>query len=203
MIFPDVYYYDFSRDNYKIDDIRELLGTSRYVYCAEKKSEKAGLCSAYAFLLLRYALIKRNGIKAVPEFEYGEYGKPFLKSYPDIHFSMSHAGTTVICAVSEFPVGVDIQDIRKISINAAKRFLTDSELSYISGIRNEETIISELCRIWCIKESYGKYTGKGFAEGFSSFEADQLIRTGKVRTTMINGFFISVCCAHKEAPVNE
>ncbi len=203
MIFPDVYYYDFSRDNYDLNDISRFLGSRRYDYCAKMKSEKAGLCSAYAFLLLRYVIFKKYGIKAVPEFGYGEYGKPFLKSYPDIRFSMSHVNTSVVCAVSEFPVGVDIQDIRKININTGKRFLTENELTYISGIRNEETLMSELCRIWCIKESYGKYTGKGFAEGFSSFEADALIRTGKVRITMKNGFFISVCGARKETPLNE
>lgn len=188
MIFPVLYLYDFSEDTHSLDDLRVLLGEQRYEYCNKMKSAKAGLASAFAFLLLRYALKKQYGITDVPQLVIGGHGKPSLKDYPDIFFNMSHAGTRVICAVSDCPVGVDIQDIRKITPSAAGKFLTDEELDIcdISDIR-------EMCRIWCIKESYGKLTGKGFAEGFRSFSADGLISRGKALCTEKDGYFISIC----------
>ena len=188
MTFPDVYLYDFSNDTHSVDELRQLLGEQRYEYCRQMKSAKAGLSSAFAFLLLRYALKKHSGITEIPELVIGEHGKPYLKDYPEIFFNMSHSDTRVICAVSDSPVGVDIQDIRKITPSAAKKFLTDEELKSC-----DLSDISGLCRIWCIKESYGKLTGKGFAEGFGSFSAGSLISDGRARCIERDGFFISIC----------
>lgn len=193
MTFPDVYYYDFSGDGRSVDELAPLLGEERYKYCKKMKNVKAGLCSAYAFLLLRYALKKEFGMTAVPSFIRGEQDKPYLRDTPDIFFNLSHSGTRTVCAVSRSPVGVDIQDIRPLSLCVGKKFLTDEELQKAASITDPDELSKELCRIWCIKESCGKFTGKGFVEGFCGFGADDLVSAGKVRYTLKNGAFISVC----------
>ena len=190
---PDVYFYDFSEDGRSVDELGALLGEERYAYCKNMKNKKAGLCSAYAFLLLRYALGKEFGITDIPVFIRGEQDKPFLRDTPDIFFNMSHIGTRVVCAVSRSPVGVDIQDIRPLKLHVGRKFLTAKELSKAESIADPDELSRELCRIWCIKESYGKFTGKGYTEGFSCFGADELVAAGKVRYTFRNGDFISVC----------
>ena len=157
------------------------------------KSVKAGTCSAYAFLLLRYALKKEFGITEMPSFTYNEHGKPFFRDHPDIYFNMSHSGTRAVCAVSRSPVGVDIQEIRKINFRAASKFLTTQELEAVTSLPDDEAETEELSRLWCIKESIGKCTGKGFAEGFTSIEAESFIKIGKVRYTRCGDYFISVC----------
>ena len=126
MSFPDIYYYDHSGDTRSLKELAPLLGENRAGYCGRMKNVNAALNSAYAFLLLRYALKKKYGISAVPEFNYNEYGKPFLKDFPDIYFSMSHCAGRVVCAVSDSPVGVDIQDHRKLNMRTAEKFLTDN-----------------------------------------------------------------------------
>ena len=193
MTFPVVYFYDHSRENRSLDDISALLGEERYNYCKKMKNVKAGLCSAYAFLLLRYALNKEFGITAVPSFIRGEQDKPFLRDTPDIFFNLSHSGTSEVCAVSRSPVGVDIQDIRPLTMRVGKKFLTEKEYEKVAHITDPDELSKELCRIWCIKESYGKFTGKGFVEGFCNFGADDLVNDGKVRFTFRNNAFISVC----------
>ena len=193
MTFPTVYCYDFNGRITDIDDISHLLGKERYEYCRKKKSKRASLSSACAFLLLRYVLCNEFGIKGIPQFICNEHGKPFLRDEPGIFFSMSHSGTTCICAAAGSPVGADIQDIRNIDIRTAGKFLTDSELSEVSEISDKTLLNEELCRIWCIKESYGKYTGKGFSEGFRTFGADMLINSGKVLCTRRDNYYISVC----------
>ena len=172
MTFPDILLYDFSDDKHSLDEIADLLGKQRYDYCRRMKSEKAGLASAFAFLLLRYGLKKYYGIADIPELTFGEHGKPFLKEYPGLYFSMSHAKSRAVCAIADNPVGVDIQDIRPLSASAAAKFLTDTESGQISA---EDS--TALCRAWSIKESYSKMTGKGFSEGFTNIVTGKLIRS--------------------------
>ncbi|MBR5088139.1 MAG: 4'-phosphopantetheinyl transferase superfamily protein [Ruminiclostridium sp.] len=193
MTFPNLYCYDFSGEKRSLPELRYLLGEQRYGYCERMKSEKAGLCSAYAFLLLRYALCREFGFRDIPLFTFGEHGKPFLSQRPDICFNMSHAGERVVCAVSKRHVGVDIQDIRKVSGRIGKFFLNAAELEQVGTITDEAERNSELCRLWCIKESIGKCTGDGYAGGFTKFDANGYVSSGKVRWTFRDGFYISVC----------
>lgn len=198
MIIPDVYLYDHSGDSRTLDDLKALLGEERYEYCNKMKNIKAGLCSAYAFLLLRYALRKEYGIIKIPKLTYNDYGKPFLKDHPGISFNMSHIRSCSICAVSDRSIGVDIQDIRKLSIRTARKFLTQEELDAVSEIDDPDKINDELCRLWCIKESIGKCRGKGFGEGFTSICANDLINSGAVRYTKKHDYYISVCVTEQE-----
>ena len=188
MTFPDILLYDFSDDKHTLDEIADLLGKQRYDYCRRMKSEKAGLASAFAFLLLRYGLKKYYGIADIPELTFGEHGKPFLKECPGLYFSMSHAKSRAVCAIADNPVGVDIQDIRPLSASAARKFLTDTELRQIS---TEDS--AALCKAWSIKESYSKMTGKGFSEGFTNIDTEMLIRSGKASVTEKDGYIISIC----------
>lgn len=189
----NVYYYDFSRDTHTLSELGKYLGQQRYEYCKSMKSEVAGLRSAYVFMLLRYALKKEYGIDEMPVFEKNAYGKPFLKNFPDIFFSMSHTKKSVLCAVSDVPVGADIQDIRPLRIGIGKKFLTANEFQNVAQITDENERNRQLCRIWCIKESYGKMTGKGFGEGFTDIDSNELISSGRAFVTQKDGCFISVC----------
>ncbi len=51
-----------------------------------------------------------------------ENGKPYLTAAPDVHFSLSHSAAWAVCAVSDHPVGVDIQQCRSFKPNIADRF---------------------------------------------------------------------------------
>ena len=188
----NIYMYNYSDDGYKLDELSPFLGEQRYAYCRKMKAERAALQSAYAFMLLRYALKKEYGILNVPVLSYNEHGKPFLADYPGIYFSLSHCSNIVICAVSDSPVGVDIQDVRRISMRAASKFLTGDEYGKINAIDDDDDRYTGLSRLWCIKESYGKMTGKGFGEGFSSFDAENLISGGTALCIKKNDVFISI-----------
>lgn len=190
---PKIYYYNFTDDAHTLDELKEQLGAARFAYCSNMKSEAAALNSAYAFLLLRYALLKEYGISDIPVFEFNDHGKPFLKDFPDIYFSMSHCKRRAVCAVSDIPVGADIQDIRKLDLRAAKKFLTPLELEKVTLITDKSELSRELCRLWCIKESHSKMTGIGFGEGFCGYAADELISSGKASVAEKDGCFISVC----------
>ena len=84
--------------------------------------------SAAVFLILRYALKKEYGIDALPEFSFGEKGKPYLNGYNNIYFNLSHSRNSCACIISDKETACDISDKRRISDNTARYFCTAEEI---------------------------------------------------------------------------
>lgn len=100
-----------------------------------------------------------------------ENGKPYLLTYPDLFFSISHSGSLVGCVFAETEIGFDLQQIRSCKQELLiKKFHPDEQAYYFS--RNLEDRTEVFFRLWAIKEAYVKYTGKGLSEGFSGFRVD-------------------------------
>ena len=116
--------------------------------------------SAVSYMILLYALAMDYGIK-YPDISIGTYGKPYLTHYPNIHFNISHCIKGCVCAVSDAPIGVDIQEIRPYSTDIAERVCSVNELKRIEKA-NDKAI--EFTRIWTMKESYVKMTGEGISD---------------------------------------
>lgn len=95
--------------------------------------------------------------------EYAGNGKPVYSGL-EIHFNLSHAGTCVVCAVSDRPVGIDIERPRKNAIKVAERFFTQEECDWIG----DDSL--RFARIWTLKEAYAKLTGDGIAGTVSKVE---------------------------------
>lgn len=85
-----------------------------------------------------------------------ERGKPYLG---DLNISIAHCFKAVICAVSESPVGCDIERLKTRPNNAARSF-TEREREYLSRFSGEEAD-RQFFRLWTLKESYLKLTGQG------------------------------------------
>ena len=184
-----IYLLDFNGVQEEYELIKPLLSEQRLSYCEGKKNLINRLSSAYAYALLRYAIKTGTGESFVPVFDYNEHGKPFIKG-STLKFSISHSENTVICALSEEEIGADIQYIRPISLRAVEKFCTEDELKMVISSEDRDR---ESCRIWCIKESRGKLTGKGFQEGFRDISADSLIKNNEAVCLPYRNGFISAC----------
>lgn len=182
-----VYQLFFGSTDY--NELRGFLSEQRASRCDGIKNENARLSSAYAYILLRYCLLKEYGITEKPLFDYSAYGKPKIRG-SSLHIGISHAKNAVVCAADSLPIGLDIQDIRKVSKRAAEHFCTKEELLQAEAALDT---FEELCRIWCLKESRGKLTGLGFQEGFGGFSAQELLSSGAAKIIKNERFFISVC----------
>ncbi|MBD3314987.1 MAG: 4'-phosphopantetheinyl transferase superfamily protein [Chitinivibrionales bacterium] len=112
---------------------------------------------------------------------YNEYGKPLLKNHPDIHFNLSHSGNWVACALSDKPVGVDVEAKKKINLSLAKRFFSPEEYGFIT--ENPEESNDRFFRIWVLKESYIKAIGMGLSCGLDTF---CLIENGRISRQAIH-----------------
>lgn len=131
----------------------------------EKDSKRA----LYADVLVRYLICNKLNMNNNDIcFTYNKYGKPYLAGVSDAYFNISHAGQYVICGWSEHEIGVDIEVIKNMDMEIAKKFFTKEEYQYIITQASDERCQS-FFDFWTLKESYIKYMGKGLTIPLNSF----------------------------------
>lgn len=101
-------------------------------------------------------------------YGFGENGKPFAENLPELRFSISHSGEWVIASFSGSETGCDIEEIKKSDLRLAQRFFHSSEYELLAAAPESERDIL-FCRLWTLKESFIKMSGKGLAMPLGSF----------------------------------
>lgn len=119
--------------------------------------------SLLAELLLMKAL---NDLDINQTIEYNEYKKPYLKNN-DIMFNISHSNKYAICAISSDEIGCDIEYIRDINLDIARKYFNNSEYKAIMESSNQ---LDTFYRFWTLKESFMKNCGLGFNINIKDFE---------------------------------
>lgn len=93
----------------------------------------------------------------------GENGKPAFRDVPEVHFNLSHSKTRVMCVISPYEVGCDVEYVRVGRSRLAERFFKESETRWIHSFPEGEAQDEAFCRLWTLKECYMKVTGRGMA----------------------------------------
>ena len=96
----------------------------------------------------------------------GAHGKPYLVSYPDIHFSIAHSGHIALCAVSDSPIGADVEKPRPYPARVAARCLQSEELAFAEQADDPARAFA---RLWTRKESVLKRSGEGLSRSMAEF----------------------------------
>lgn len=110
------------------------------------------------------------------------YGKPFIEDLPDVYFNISHTEHMVVCAISDALIGIDIQVTIDDVESLASRFFTEKEQEYL--LSAQDVIQKErFVEIWCKKESYLKWSGKGLSIPLESFDVLELYKTEELYFT--------------------
>ena len=135
-----------------------LLSEQRREQCLKFKYENGRKTCAAAYLLLCEGLRQEYGITEPPVFEYGEHGKPSIVGHPDIFFNMSHCKEAAICVLSDKPVGVDIESMRRYRESLARYTMNDEEMAQILQAERPDM---EFTRLWTLKEAVLKRSGEG------------------------------------------
>lgn len=117
---------------------------------ARLPGRKPGAESAFGVSLLSYAAKDFWGVKTLPRISETESGRPCFPEWPKRFFSISHTKTHVLVAVSDFPVGADIETRRSRSASLIMK-LTDER----------ERADFEFFDLWVLRESLFKLTGTG------------------------------------------
>ena len=98
----------------------------------------------------------------------GRYAKPSFTATP-VQFNLSHSGTRALCAMSDLAVGCDIEEVRGCKGRIAEHYFTDSEQMLLADCPDEASREAAFYRIWTLKESFLKCTGRGLSLPLSSF----------------------------------
>lgn len=120
--------------------------------------------------LLIHGLYTSKGISKFSLFKAID-GKPELYEEMKLHFNISHSGDWVVCAIGDDPLGIDIEEIKKVDLDFAVSILNHDELSYIYKFDIEQKD-SRFYEIWTFKESVSKCLGRGLLMSLKSIPFD-------------------------------
>ena len=151
MILFDDHIWDFD-----LSQALAQVSAQRRTHALRYRLERDQRLSVAAYRLLQRALLEQYGIDKAPQFIFNAAGKPLLDNHPDIHFSLSHCNDAVACAVSDRPVGIDVETIDHYSQELAEEVMNESEMQQI--LTSSQPAIA-FARLWTMKESLYKLTG--------------------------------------------
>ena len=135
----------------------------------EDKARSVGAGAVLRFAVEDSAQYNYDDLKLLTD----KRGKPYFEGNP-FFISLSHSGDYAVCAISDSPVGVDIEKEKTLTENFKKRFAPD---------------ILE----WTKKEAKGKLTGVGV---FDTPNENFIFTHEKT-----DGYIITVCSLKEKASV--
>ena len=136
-----------------------------------------------------------------------EKGKPEFAGNIPFFFNISHSGTMAMLAVSDFPVGCDIEEEKDADLRMAERWFSENEKRYVFAGKKEAERKKRFYRCWTRKESFVKMLGEGLARPMDSYcvvnkngraecpaEGDTAYRFFE---NMLPGYYLCVCAERK------
>ena len=98
-----LYYFNIRNiDKHEVIHFRNMLSKNRLRQIDKFQLKEDYLRSLLSEVMLRKKVGELIGINPqMLEIERNDYGKPFIKNVPDIHFNISHSGEWVVCIISE------------------------------------------------------------------------------------------------------
>lgn len=158
---------DIDLKNYELP-VKNILTEERVNKIYGCNTKKAAQMFA-GDVLSRFAI---NYIFGIPlqelVYKTSRAGKPYIEKYNSIHFNISHSNDVVICALSNTPVGIDIQYMKSLNIEQfTKRFFSKQEQKEILESKFQK---HEFFKLWTKKESFIKYADLRIADGLKNLD---------------------------------
>ena len=144
-----------------------------------------GLGGHEASLALLEQLYREKTEKPLPPIAKTPQGKPYFPQ-SDLHFSISHTPSHAFCCLHRENVGIDAEEIgRALDMRLLSRYCSDSERQRITSAAHPE---DALLRLWVLKESYAKFTGRGLGNYLKSTD----FSPADPRIQIIDGCYVAV-----------
>ena len=136
-----------------------LVSEQRREKVMKMRNATAKQQSLTAYRLLQDMLCETYGITESPIFCTLDNGKPVILGHEDIHFNISHCKKGVACAISDCPVGIDIECIPEtVKESLAEYIFNDYELEMLHHSPTPSVVFT---RLWTMKEAVVKLSGRG------------------------------------------
>lgn len=148
-------------------------------------------------MLLSELLARKDISYESLDYYINDYGKPYLKN-SNLFFNISHSFDYVVTAISDKEIGIDIEKIRKVSINTIKQFATEKEKEYILSSKNN--VGERIFKIYTLKEAYFKMLGTNLnhileveftIKNNTVYCNDEKVKVGFIND--IKGYIIAYC----------
>lgn len=160
-------------------DSKKRARISRYKNINDRKS------SVCAEMLAKRAIAEKFSVSPYDvKISAKESGQPFCENF-DICLSLSHSGDYAVCAVSDAPVGIDVQKIVPYNPKTAKKVCSQAELDAIEKSADKA---AEFIKLWTKKEAVLKMQGTGVVGSMKDCLDGQ-----KTETTRFSDYFVSIC----------
>ena len=147
----------------------EFVSPYRRQKIALLKNMKDKRRSLAAAISLNTALKEYGLEERTMEYDVGKQGKPYFRYNSDIHFALSHSGDYAICSIGAHETGNDIELIKSGRERVAQRFFAEEELNWIYEAQDPRERDERIFRIWTMKESFLKVTGRGMSLPLKDF----------------------------------
>lgn len=79
----------------------------------------------------------------------------------EFDFNIAHSENRVMCVISKNRAGCDVEFVKPIDMEIAKRFFNNREYEEVMACETEEQRIDMFYRMWTLRESFVKCTGTG------------------------------------------
>ena len=145
---------------FDLDAALGKISEQRREQAVKFKHELGQRLCVLAYQLLKQGLSEVYGIEENPVFEYNEHGKPSIIGHPEICFNLSHCKEAAICAISDQPVGVDVESVRSFNESLVRYTMNEDEIRQIES--SEDQAVAFI-RLWTMKESAMKLIGTGIS----------------------------------------
>ena len=110
-----------------------------------------------------------QAVTPLPEICYTDRGKPYFAD-KSCHFSISHTKNHAFCAISHRNIGIDAEETdRKVNLRLAEAYLSAPEKARFDAALDKQAC---LLRLWVLKESYAKLTGRGVGDYLKTTDFD-------------------------------
>lgn len=143
------------------EDVRGAFTSSReYIDAVFAKTNDKAKRQSIAGLAALLFLLRERGIDPSPLVLKREAsGKPYFANSP-LCFCISHSGGLAVSALSDSPVGIDVERLRenKNAENFSKRFFSARECAILTQAKDKSYAFFE---IWTKKEAELKRFGRG------------------------------------------
>lgn len=156
-------------------------------------------------LLLRYGLINDFEQINCQEIKIGKdiHGAPYLRNF-DLNISLSHSRTVTGCAISNYKIGLDVQNYIIYKSIYESFILSDNERERKYMCFNKNQYITVM---WSLKEAYGKMNKYGLNYPFSKTDFEYMLNNDNVynsifyRTECNDNEEYAVSCCAVERPI--
>lgn len=128
-----------------------------------------------------------------PTFLYNEHGAPYLEDGP--YFSISHCKQGIAVVVSDQPVGIDIEGLRRVDEALVRKTMNMEEQSQIAMSQNPEV---EFIRLWTRKEAYVKMLGTGIISDMHQILQDATAVEWQEIVDLDRGYICTICTKNEQ-----